>query len=132
MTLTFTSLLWVAAGGALGGMGRLALSTAVARWLGTHFPWGTLVVNLSGAFAAGWLAGYLSGSPLPEGVWLFLMIGVLGGYTTVSSLSLQTLTLWRSGQPHQAAMNLIGTTVAGVALAAMGWLLAASLAGAAG
>lgn len=130
MTLTsvglMSGLFWVAIGGALGGMGRLALSNLMASRFGTHFPWGTLAVNLSGAFAAGVVAralgltdeSYLSAS------WLLLVIGVLGGYTTVSSLSLQTLTLWLSDHHRLAALNLLGTCMAGLVLSALGWWLA--------
>ncbi|MGL6250647.1 MAG: CrcB family protein, partial [Billgrantia desiderata] len=88
--------LMVAAGGALGGMARLAVSNLFARRWGTAFPWGTLVVNLSGALLAGALAGWFGPARGGEvtGGWLFLVVGLLGGYTTVSSLSLQSLTLW--------------------------------------
>ncbi|WP_339802810.1 CrcB family protein [uncultured Marinobacter sp.] len=131
MTLTsaglITGLIWVAAGGALGGMGRLALSNLMASRFGTHFPWGTLAVNLSGALVAGAVARSLSLSDeayLVSTSWLLLVVGVLGGYTTVSSLSLQTLTLWLSEQHRLAALNLLGTCVAGLVLAGLGWWLA--------
>jgi fluoride exporter len=118
-------LLMVAVGGALGGMLRLAVSNLLARLAGAGFPWGTLVVNLSGALLAGILAGSF-GVPHGEAVaaWLFLVIGVLGGYTTVSSLSLQSLTLWQSGRHGAALANLSLTLGAGLALAALGWWLA--------
>ncbi|AMD02527.1 Putative fluoride ion transporter CrcB [Halomonas chromatireducens] len=110
----------------MGGMARLAASRLLARWLGTGFPWGTLAVNLSGALLAGWIAGRLG---VPQGLdlssaWLGLMIGVLGGYTTVSSLSLQTLALWQSGRVSAALSNIGTTCLAGLALAWLGWWLA--------
>lgn len=117
----------VAAGGALGGMARLAVSELTARRVGTGFPWGTLVVNLSGALVAGVLAG-LFGMPLadpaPAPIWLGLVVGGLGGYTTVSSLSLQSLALWQSGRTVAALANLGVTLGAGLLLAALGWWLA--------
>ena len=119
-------LLMVAAAGALGGMARMAIADLLARWAGSAFPWGTLGVNLSGALLAGGLAGGL-GMTLDAGVpgfgWL-LLVGLLGGYTTVSSLSLQSLALWQSGRRQAAFANLAGTLVAGLVLAALGWWLA--------
>jgi CrcB protein len=122
-------LLMVAMGGALGGMARLAVSDLLARRMGTAFPWGTLAVNLSGALLAGALAGRLG---VPEaaapGAWLLLAVGLLGGYTTVSSLSLQSLTLWQSGRRWAALVNVSSTVAAGLALAAFGWWLTGRLA----
>lgn len=115
----------VLVGGALGGMLRLAVGDAVARWLGLHFPWGTLVVNLSGALAMGLLAGWL-GFPAAggaAGAWSLMAIGLLGGYTTVSSLSLQTLSLWQQERSTAAIGYMAMTLVAGLAALALGaWL----------
>ena len=61
-----TSVLLVALGGALGGMGRFAVSNLLARYLGKAFPWGTLAVNASGAFLAGWLLGSLGIASAPS------------------------------------------------------------------
>lgn len=122
-------LLMMAAGGALGGMARLAVSDLLARRMGSTFPWGTLAVNLSGALLAGGLAGWLGLSHevgLPRS-WLLLVVGLLGGYTTVSSLSLQSLDLWCSGRRRAALANVTTTLVAGLALAALGWWLARSV-----
>ncbi|MGQ4877730.1 fluoride efflux transporter FluC [Billgrantia sp. LNSP4103-1] len=120
--------LMVAAGGALGGMARLAISELLARQLGPAFPWGTLAVNLSGALLAGALAGWLgmSGGDAP-GAWALLAVGLLGGYTTVSSLSLQSLALWQSGRRGAALANVAITLIAGLALAAFGWWLTGRL-----
>ena len=120
------NLLLVAVGGALGGMGRLAVTNVFSRRLGAGFPWGTLAVNLSGALVAGWWAARL-GIPTTldlSSAWLALVVGLLGGYTTVSSFSLQTLTLWQSGHPRRAVANVLATCLAGLAMAALGWWLA--------
>lgn len=100
---------WVAVGGAFGSVGRYWLSGVVAARIGETFPWGTLVVNVSGSFVIGLLAA-LSG---PEsrvlaspGFRLFFMIGVCGGYTTFSSFSLQTLNLLRDGEWLYAGGNV--------------------------
>jgi fluoride exporter len=122
-------LLLVVAGGATGGMARLAVANAVSRRLGTAFPWGTLAVNLSGALIIGLLAG-LAGMPLPgeePRAWSLLAIGLLGGYTTVSSFSLQTLTLWQQGRPRAALVNVAATLVPGLAAVAAGAWLAGGL-----
>ncbi|TVP46224.1 MAG: fluoride efflux transporter CrcB [Halomonas sp.] len=125
MIIGVTSILLVALGGALGGMGRFAVSNLLARYLGKAFPWGTLVVNASGAFLAGWLLGILT---IPAGqmspLWLFTVIGLLGGYTTVSSFSLQTIELWQSGQALRAASNVGATLLVGLAMVTLGWMLA--------
>lgn len=107
------TLLLVALGGAIGACGRVWLSEAVARWLGEGFPWGTLVVNASGALAIGLLAArFLAGDGVAEPwreAWAGLVVGVLGSYTTVSAFSLQTLLLLRAGQAGRAALNLFAS-----------------------
>ncbi|WP_372609757.1 CrcB family protein [Halomonas sp.] len=126
MAFGFLAVFWVAIGGALGGMGRLAVGDLIGRWVGTRFPWGTLVVNLSGALAMGVLAGSL-GLPTPSGDgpgWQFAAIGLLGGYTTVSSFSLQTLALWQQGRRFMAVANVTVTLVAGFMALGVGWWLA--------
>lgn len=102
-------LAWVALGSALGGMARFFLSGLIGRRIGETFPWGTLVVNVSGAFALGLLAGLVAGGGFaarPE-VWLFAVSGFLGSYTTVSSFSLQTLALARDGAFLRAGGNIL-------------------------
>jgi CrcB protein len=106
--------LWIAIGSALGGVGRYACSSLIARSFGESFPWGTLLVNVSGSFVIGAFAA-LSG---PDGRWLvspdtrlFVTIGLCGGYTTFSSFSLQTLNLIRAGEFGPAAGNIAGSVV---------------------
>ena len=104
----FGTYLWIGVGSALGGMSRYWLSGVVAQRYGETFPWGTLLVNVSGSF----LIGFLAALARPEGRRLispgaqqFLMVGLLGGYTTFSSFSLQTLNLVRDGQSLHAGAN---------------------------
>ena len=126
-----TSVLLVALGGALGGMGRFAISNLLARYLGKAFPWGTLAVNASGAFLAGWMLGSLGIASAPSPLWLFTVAGLLGGYTTVSSFSLQTIELWQGGQQLRASVNIGATLLLGLTMVSIGWLLSgASLSGA--
>ncbi len=109
-------------GGALGAAGRHWVSGLVARRAGETFPWGTLVVNVSGALALGLLAGAVLavGTPAESYAWSFLAVGVLGSYTTVSSFSLQTLELIRGGEGGQAFWNVILSFVLCLAAATLG------------
>jgi CrcB protein len=103
------SYMWVAIGGALGTTARYWLSGVVARSVGETFPWGTLVINVTGSFIIGFF-GALTG---PDGrVFVgstarqFVMVGMCGGYTTFSSFSLQTLNLMNDGEWLQAGANI--------------------------
>src|SRR5260370_38585639 len=98
----------VAIGGALGSVARFWASGAIAEKFGETFPFGTLLVNVSGSFIIGFFAG-LTG---PDGRILasptfrpFFMIGVCGGYPTVSFFSLQTLALAPGSRWHLSALN---------------------------
>jgi len=110
MSMTALHMLAVAIGGALGGALRFWVSGVIARRFGERFPWGTLVVNVSGAAMIGAIAGLVlapgSHSIRQPTVWAVLVVGVIGSYTTVSSFSLQTLALLRSGEPGRAAANV--------------------------
>jgi fluoride exporter len=106
---TIHGALWVALGGAFGGMARFWLSGFVARRFGETFPWGTMVINVSGAFVIGVLAASAAGHGVLASVrpWQFAVTGFLGCYTTVSSFSLQTLALARDGETARAAGNVV-------------------------
>ena len=120
-------LLWVALGSAFGAMARFLISGAVARRVGETFPWGTIIVNVSGALAIGVLGGLAStgqgifATPTP---WLFAVPGFLGCYTTVSSFSLQTLSLARNGEMKRAAGNALLSVLLCLAAVALGFHLA--------
>ena len=102
--------LWIFVGGGLGSLARWAASGFIAQRFGETFPWGTLLVNVSGSFVIG-LFATLTG---PDGRWLapasfrqFFMLGICGGYTTFSSFSLQTLNLAEDGQWFKAGANAV-------------------------
>jgi len=116
--------LMVAAGGAVGGALRYSVSGWFARRIGETFPWGTLIVNASGAGLLGALMGGLAtGSPATDGLWLLLAVGAIGSYTTVSSLSLQTLLLLKDRQRRRALAYLGLSLFAGLGAGALGlWL----------
>ncbi len=117
-----TTTLWVALGSAIGGAARYWCSGLIASRAGEAFPWGTLAVNVVGSVAIG-LFATLSAA---EGRWLlpqearqFVAVGLLGGFTTFSSFSLQTFALFNDGEWLAAAVNI----VASVALCMLGvWL----------
>lgn len=100
-----SGLISVALGSVLGAIARYFISGFVARRVGETFPWGTLSINVSGAFLIGTFgrlaenSASILASPDP---WLFAVTGFLGCYTTVSSFSLQTLTLARDGERGRA------------------------------
>jgi CrcB protein len=101
--------IWVALGGALGTTARYWLSGVVARSFGETFPWGTLIINVTGSFVIGFF-GALTG---PDGRLFvgstarqFVMIGMCGGFTTFSSFSLQTLNLMNDGEWFRAGANI--------------------------
>ena len=101
---------WIGLGGAIGSMGRFWISSLVAHRFGEAFPLGTLLVNVTGSLAIGFIVSY----PMPEGRWLatpafkvFFMTGICGGYTTFSSFSLQTFNLAQRGEWPLAALNAV-------------------------
>lgn len=120
--------LWVAAGAAIGGVGRYLCSGWIAEAYGETFPWGTLFVNVAGST----LIGFVFVVTGPDGrVFLdsahrqFIMSGVFGGFTTFSSFSLQTLTLLQDGERLYA----LGNIAASVLLCLVGVWIGAVLGG---
>lgn len=117
------TLIAIAAGGALGAVLRYLSSTAIYRWLGTDFPWGTLVVNVAGSLAMGLLSVLLLERSMIEPQWrAFLMIGLLGAFTTFSTFSMETLNLIHDGQLVRAVLNMIASVLLCVLAAWLGVL----------
>ena len=116
----------VTLGSMLGAMARYFVSGMVARRVGETFPWGTLIINVSGALVIGIFGGLardpasLLAEPNP---WLFAVTGFLGAYTTVSSFSLQTLALARDGERVRAGGYVIISVALSLAAAALGFAL---------
>jgi fluoride exporter len=97
-------------GSVLGGTARYFISGVVARRMGETFPWGTMVINVSGAFLIGICGALAAEHAYPfasADPWLFAVTGFLGCYTTVSSFSLQTLSLARDGETRRAIANIV-------------------------
>ena len=121
---------WIGLGSALGGMGRYWCSGVVARAFGETFPWGTIVVNVSGSLIIGFLATLMSPDGrllVPPDARTFLAIGLLGGYTTFSSFSLQTLNLLRDGEWLWATANIFLSLTLCLAAVWLGYIGAAAL-----
>lgn len=120
--------LFVMLGSALGGGARFWIATAIGNRFGETFPWGTIIVNVTGSFVIGFFAT-LTG---PDGRLLvgsmtrqFVMIGICGGYTTFSSFSLQTLNLVRNGEVLNAGANVALSVVLCLVAVWLGYVAAA-------
>jgi len=113
----------VAAGGAIGASARYLASVAVMRALGAGFPWGTMLVNVVGSFLMGVLIvtlAHLGGTRFAP----FLAVGVLGGFTTFSSFSLDAVTLYERGAVAAAAGYVAGSVVLSLAALFAGLVVA--------
>ena len=123
-----TQTLAIAAGGAIGALLRYWASTGVHAWLGRGFPYGTLFVNVLGSLLMGflfvWLIDRMAAGPALRA---FLLIGVLGAFTTFSTFSMETLNLMESGQFGKALLNVVASVVVCVAAAGAGVLAARQL-----
>jgi CrcB protein len=115
----------IAGGGAVGAVLRYWVSSGVYALTGRGFPYGTLVVNVLGSLVMGFLYIWLL-ERIPGGVAMraFLLIGLLGAFTTFSTFSVETLNLMEAGQIARAALNTLLSVVLCVGAAALGVMLA--------
>lgn len=121
-----STLFEVAIGGALGASGRYLTGVMTLRLMGPGFPWGTLAVNVIGAFFMGAIVvvlGHFSANRFAP----FLMTGVLGGYTTFSAFSLDALTLWERGQHTLAGGYVLASVLLSLAAIVAGLVVARSI-----
>jgi CrcB protein len=110
------SYLLVFVGGGLGATLRHLINLTCTRCLGTGFPWGTFLINISGSTVMGLIAGYLAFKGEASQPWrLFLMTGILGGYTTFSAYSLDAALLYERGELGLAALYVTGSVVLSIA-----------------
>lgn len=118
--------LWVALGGALGSVLRFSIAEATRRLPAfAAFPWATLGINVLGSFALGLVSGWTLANPSasPQ-LRAFVVVGLLGGFTTFSTFALEGVVLWQGDQPLRAAAYALGSVVLALAAAALGLLLA--------
>ena len=120
----------VAIGSACGGVLRWAVGAGIGQWLGTAWPWGTFLINISGSMFLGWFMTRLdlrsngAGGMTTEQLRLMIAVGFTGGYTTFSSYEWESLGLLRAERFLPAAAYIIGS----VALGLLGVYLGAALA----
>lgn len=118
----------IAAGGALGSVLRFWLTYGVHAVAGNKFPYGTLFVNVIGCLAMGWLFVALAEGSTSNGLWRAgLLVGVLGGFTTFSAFSMETLRLLEQGHALQALTNIVASVVLCLGATWIGVLWARSL-----
>ena len=103
-------------GGGLGSSLRHTVNVVCARYLGTAFPYHTFIINITGSTVMGLIAGYLALKGEASQPWrLFLMTGVLGGYTTFSAFSLDAVQLYERGAIGHALFYVLGSVVFSIA-----------------
>ena len=117
----------VAIGSAVGGVARYGVGLLAARAWGSAFPWGTLLINITGSFVIvffGALTLAEGRMPASSEMRAFVMVGFCGGFTTFSSFSLQTLELLQAGENAAAAAYIAGSVALCLAGAFLGYWLA--------
>lgn len=116
-------------GGAIGAGARHLVGKTTLAWLGPNYPWGTLAVNLIGGFLMGLLAGgLLKFGQNGEQMRLFLGVGILGGFTTFSAFSLDTMLMFERGDWLTALGYILASVIGSVAALAIGLQLTRAVA----
>jgi CrcB protein len=119
-------ILAVAAGGALGSVARYLVGIGSGRLFGTDFPWGTLIINMTGSFLIGAFVGLFAAKwDLPQTMRIFLTVGICGGYTTFSTFSLDAYYLIERGQTLASSAYMVASV--GALIAALRLVRGASL-----
>jgi CrcB protein len=113
-------ILLIAVGGSLGAVARYSLSTYVLETVNSVFPWGTLVVNLSGSFLIGVMVELFDEALVPTDYRSLMTIGFLGAYTTFSTYSLETVNLLRDGELKLASLNILASNALGLISVVLG------------
>jgi CrcB protein len=117
---------WIALGGAIGCVARYGLYTWIKKYQSGFFPWHTYIVNLAGCFLIGICYAWMLKNGQKNIVSVFLMTGVLGGFTTFSSFGLETFELLLSSRYWHAAFYAFGSCVFGIMMVLAGYKLIAS------
>ena len=120
------TVLWMALAGGLGAVARFVLDGFVRSRVGTSFPVGTVVINVTGSLVLGLVTGLVLAHTVAEPVRLVVGTGFCGGYTTFSTARVETVRLAQSGRHGAALANLLGTLGASVGACALGLLLASA------
>jgi fluoride exporter len=122
---------WISIGAVAGANARYVVNRLMAQWVGTAFPYGTLVVNVFGCVAIGVIATMVTGRLIdrPEVIRLVLIVGFLGSLTTFSSFAYETNSLFQDGAWIRAFLNILVSLLAGLAGVRLGILLTPKLGG---
>jgi CrcB protein len=113
----------IAAGGALGAVARHFANEGVSALFKSEFPLGIMLVNIAGCFVMGVLVAVFAQQGASQGMRTFLTVGFLGGFTTFSAFSLDTMNLWMRGDVAGAAAYVLGSVVLSIAAVFIGsWL----------
>lgn len=118
-----TKLLPLAAGGAIGTVLRYALSGLTYKAFDSVFPWGTLFVNLAGSFVIGILWGFFDVEDLSPHTRNFVFVGILGGFTTFSTFTLESFNLLRDREIGLALSNIFASNILGIVLVFAGFFI---------
>lgn len=122
------TILVVALGGAIGSVLRYLMNNAVTVLVKTSFPLGIMSVNILGGLVMGILIGLFADQwQAPQNVRAFLVVGVLGGFTTFSTFSADTVLLWQRGEAMQAVLYMAGSVVLSIAALVAGMALVKTL-----
>ncbi len=119
-------------GAGIGGVIRYLIGVGATRYFSVDFPWATLAINVLGSFLMGVIAAWFVFRPGPGGTQelrIFLTTGILGGFTTFSTFSLESIYLWERGAPVAALVYVGGSLVLGLVGVASGLALVRTLAG---
>lgn len=114
-------------GGGLGSAGRYLVSQAAGRLFGDSFPWGTLAVNLLGCLFIGFVVGLADRSIVSRTLRILLVTGFLGGFTTFSSFSLESVRMILGGSIDRALINALINVIAGLTLTVVGFFAASQI-----
>lgn len=120
------TMLVIFVGAGLGGLARYGLSEWIQDAAGAGFPWGTLVVNVSGSLMLTFVYAVLEGTTVPPEWRAFLGIGILGGYTTFSTFSYETVRLIQDGDWGRAMLYASASVIASLGAAILGFYLGLS------
>lgn len=116
-------ILLIALGGALGSALRFGVITLTYKFFDIHFPWGTIFANLIGCFCIGIIWAILDTFDEPKKLKLFLITGLLGGFTTFSSFALENFNLFRASEIKLVVANILISNVIGILLVFTGYSL---------